>query len=140
MTPTVSLPDRELEILQTFEPIMDLRDRLEAIVDWGLEACGTLSEEEQVDAHRVNGCVSRVWLVCDFPRPGMPYFRVKADSQLVQGLAGAHLRFYEGCSAAQICEFPPVFWHKLKLPAIVSATRQRGMEAFYQTMCELAFR
>ena len=60
-----------------------------------------MSEDERIDAAKVRGCASQVWLVSDVAE-GIVQFRGQSDAAIVQGLLAILLRLYSGRPAAEI--------------------------------------
>ncbi|MBO6508178.1 MAG: SufE family protein, partial [Roseibium sp.] len=77
------------EILETFEFLDDWEDRYKYLIDLGKEL-PPLTDAERVDANKVRGCVSQVWLITSVSpgADGAPVltFRGDSDALIVQGL------------------------------------------------------
>ena len=52
------------EIIEEFNEFDDWMDRYQLLIDLGGEA-GALPESEKVETNLIDGCQSRVWIVCD---------------------------------------------------------------------------
>ena len=75
------------ELLEDFEFLDSWEDRYRYIIELGDEL-EDLDAELRVEEHRVQGCVSNVWLIASFDASSPPQisFRADSDSQLVRGL------------------------------------------------------
>lgn len=75
------------ELLEDFEFLDSWEDRYRYIIELGDEL-EDLEDELRVEANRVQGCVSNVWLIACFDASTPPRisFRADSDSQLVRGL------------------------------------------------------
>lgn len=78
------MTDRQQQLLEDFSIIGSVQERLGAVVDRARQL-PPLSAPERIDAHRVPGCVSQVWLVSE-QRDGRCHFRCDAGAPLVCGL------------------------------------------------------
>ncbi|MFV4649268.1 SufE family protein, partial [Mycobacterium tuberculosis] len=77
----------ELDILaDEFDLLGDAMDpeRYRHLMDLG-RGLAPLADAERVEANKVRGCASQVWLVTE-PRDGRLYFRGDSDSDIVRGL------------------------------------------------------
>ena len=93
----MNLDTRLQALTDDFAPIDDLQERLSLVVDRA-RRCPPLPAETRVDAHRVLGCISAVWLTAEL-RDGRLHFHADADSPLVRGLVD--------CNAEKINDRPP---------------------------------
>ena len=75
------------ELLEDFEFLDSWEARYRYIIELGDEL-EDLDAELRVEEHRVQGCVSNVWLIASFDASSPPQisFRADSDSQLVRGL------------------------------------------------------
>lgn len=86
-------------------------------------------EEFRVDAHRVAGCESRVWLLLDW-QDGRLQILAASDSRVVQGLLALVYACYHGQSAANILALDFEGWlNELGLNRFLSASRGSGLRA-----------
>ncbi|MBO6893633.1 MAG: SufE family protein [Roseibium sp.] len=95
------------EILETFEFLDDWEDRYKYLIDLGKEL-PPLSDAERVDANKVRGCVSQVWLITSVsPGPdGAPVltFRGDSDALIVQGLVAVVTSLFNAKTAQEILQ------------------------------------
>lgn len=105
----------------------DWEDRYRYLMDLGREL-PVLSAEEMVEAHRVSGCQSRVWLV---PRSEgrRVFFRAGSDAAFVQGLLALLMRVFDGRTAEEILETDAGFLTRLGLGEHLSLSRRNGVAA-----------
>ena len=69
--------DRQRQLLDDFLLIENSQERLTAVVDRA-RRLPPLPSELRIDANRVQGCISQVWLVPEL-RDGRGHFRCDAD-------------------------------------------------------------
>ena len=70
------------EIIEEFNEFDDWMDRYQLLIDLGGEA-GDLPESEKVETNLIDGCQSRVWIVCDQNADGTLTFRAESDALIV---------------------------------------------------------
>jgi cysteine desulfuration protein SufE len=78
------------------------------------------------DAHRVPGCVSKVWMQAE-PREGRLYLAGASDAAIVSGLVALLLRVYSGRAPAEILATDPAFLKDLGLLEALSTNRGNGI-------------
>ena len=79
------------EIIEEFNEFDDWMDRYQLLIDLGAEA-GALPESEKVETNLIDGCQSRVWIVCDQNADGTLTFRAESDALIVKGIVTLLLR------------------------------------------------
>lgn len=67
------------EIIEEFNEFDDWMDRYQLLIDLGGEATD-LPESEKVETNLIDGCQSRVWIVCDQNADGTLTFRAESDA------------------------------------------------------------
>ena len=92
-------PDFE-EIVEDFEFLDDWEDRYRYVIDRG-KAMEPLDEALKVEANKVHGCASQVWL---FPQIEDGVFRFDGDSDavIVRGLIAVLKALYNGLPVAAV--------------------------------------
>jgi len=119
------LVEKEQTLIARYAIVEDLQERLSAVLERARKM-PPLPPEARTDAHRVPGCVSRVWLLGK-RQDGRCHFRLDADSALVKGLAGLLCELYDGAPAPEIVAFDTRLLEELRLVAQLSPTRQHGL-------------
>lgn len=132
----MTLAEREHQLLDRLMILPDPQERLSALVALAAHA-PPLLECERIEANRVRGCVSNVWLVgtCEEARC---CFRSEADSPLVAGLVGLLCELSQGAEARDLEKFTPTIFHALGLWDQLSPTRQNGLRCVQETMRHFA--
>lgn len=129
MTLTVD-PDIEAVIAdleEGFALFDDWEDRYRYLMEMGREL-PVLTPEEMVEANRVSGCQSRVWLI---PRTeeGRLHFRAGSDAAFVQGLLALLMRVLDGRRVEDILVTDASFLTRLGLGDHLSLSRRNGVMA-----------
>ena len=91
------------EIIEEFTEIEDWMDRYQLLIDLG-EACDALPAEEKNESNLIDGCQSRVWIVCDEHADGILQFRAESDALIVKGIVTLLLRVVNGHTAQEILD------------------------------------
>ncbi len=118
------------ELLNTFDLFDDWEDRYRYIIELGDEL-DHLPTECKVEANRVQGCQSNVWLVADVePTAPQPMIDVQADSdsQIVRGLIAILLKVYSHRTPDEILTFDiQGLFEKIGLSQHLSRSRSNGL-------------
>ncbi len=131
-------PEKQRQLIAKYRIIEDAHERLAAITASGRKWPAP-AEDERTDAHRVQGCVSQVWLVGSLEN-GRCRFRVAADSSLVLGLAALLCALYDGELPAEIVAVEPELLRELGLESQLSPTRLNGLANVRRVIREFAAR
>jgi cysteine desulfuration protein SufE len=111
--------------VEEFAPVDDPHERLSLIVDRA-KRHPPLPATERIDAHRVRGCISIVWLVGEL-RDGTCHFRSDADSPIVRGLLALLCEFFSGHAPAEIATSTADPLAALDVTRNLSPTRRNGL-------------
>jgi cysteine desulfuration protein SufE len=135
-SPTVTLAAKLQTFVDDFAPIDDLQERLALVVDRA-RRYPPLPAETRIDAHRVLGCISAVWLTAEL-RDGRVHFHADADSPLVRGLVVFLADFFNDSPPAEIAANETDPLAALDLLKNLSPTRRNGLTAVRQRIHTLA--
>jgi len=128
--------ERQAAIRRTLAAIPDPQERLTVATSWKT-TMQPLKDHERTDAHRVPGCVSRVWLAAGMEE-GRCRFRVDADSPLVRGLVVLLCGIYDHATPAEVSAEEPIVLEELGILRNLSPTRQNGIAAVRRALVEFA--
>jgi cysteine desulfuration protein SufE len=133
----MSLPADAVTALQAFQNAPGWEQRARLLMQWG-ERLPALSDEDKVEANRVHGCESQVWLVGEL-RDGHWQFSANSDARLIRGLVALLLARVNGLSAAELQQVDlPDWFNQLGLGRQLSQSRSNGLNAVLQRMRNLA--
>jgi cysteine desulfuration protein SufE len=95
-----------------------------------------------VEANRVLGCQSSVWMVADLdqsgPEPRLA-IRAESDSLFVSGLIAIVLLLFDGKTSGEILEADPdALFERLDLQRHLSSQRRNGLNGMVQRIRSLA--
>ena len=131
----MSLTFDELE--ENFDLLDDWEDRYEYIIDLG-RRLPPFPEAHRIDANRVHGCQSKVWLHARL-EDGAMVFDADSDSTIVKGLAAILVNTHSGKTAAEIKALPvEETFERLDLKRFISANRGSGLGAMVARMRAMA--
>ena len=116
----------------------DPQERLSHLVDRA-KRVPSLAPAERVDANRVPGCVSVVWLIAE-SRDGRGSFRGDAESPVVRALVIFLCEFFNGAPLAEIAAASVEPLDALDLTRHLSPTRRNGLAAVRSTIVAFARR
>lgn len=124
--------DAQREIIDEFGLFDDWTGRYQYLIDLGRKL-PPLPDADRVDANKVDGCQSQVWIVVSGDARRMD-LRATSDSAIVSGLVALLLRVYSGRSARDILDTDPSFINAIGLGKHLSPTRSNGLAAMVQTI------
>ena len=115
------------EIIEEFLPLDDWMDRYQLLIDMG-EELTPLATAEKTEQKFIDGCQSRVWLVCE--RQGdLLNFRAESDALIVRGIVALLLRVVSGHTPEEILSADLYFIPRIGLSEHLSPTRANGLLA-----------
>lgn len=120
------------EIIEEFSGLDDCMDRYQLLIDMGGET-EPLPDSDKVEQNLIDGCQSRVWLVCD-EKEGRLYFRAESDALIVKGIVTLLIRVLSGHTPDEILDADLYFIEKIGLREHLSPTRSNGLLAMLKQM------
>ncbi len=133
----MSLPPDAANALETFQGAAGWEQRARLLMQWG-DRLPTMSDEDKIDANRVHGCESLMWLVGSL-HDGHWQFTASSDARLIRGLVALLLARVNGLSADELRQVDlPDWFDQLGLSRQLSPSRSNGLNAVLQRMNELA--
>jgi cysteine desulfuration protein SufE len=131
------LPTEALTALETFQAAAGWEQRARLLMQWG-DRLPALSDVDKIDANRVHGCESQVWLIGTL-QDGHWQFAASSDARLIRGLVALLLVRVNGLSAEDLQQVDlPDWFNQLGLARQLSPSRSNGLNAVLQRMRELA--
>ncbi|MCS6770639.1 MAG: SufE family protein [Kiritimatiellae bacterium] len=119
------LVERKRELLEELSAFSDPLSRLEYLMDLA-RSMDALPPDQCTEDNRVQGCMSNLWLVAE-AREGRCWFRCRADSLVVQSIAGLLCRFYSGATPDDILAHDPSFLRAAGIAEHLSANRRNAL-------------
>lgn len=120
------------EIIEEFADFDDWMDRYQLLIDLG-SSQPKLDDKYKTEQNLIDGCQSRVWLVCD-EKEGRLYFRAESDALIVKGIVTLLIRVLSGHTPDEILDADLYFIEKIGLREHLSPTRSNGLLAMLKQM------
>ncbi len=137
----LSDPPEFAEIVDSFEIIDDWDERYRYIIELGRDL-PSLDPSERIDANKVDGCVSQVWLVPRLERNGGAvrlYFEGDSDAHITKGLIAILRALYSGRTLEEIPRIDSLgCLEKLDLASHISRQRSNGLQAMVKRIRSIA--
>lgn len=121
----MSLKEKHAEIIAELEPFEDPQERFQYIIDCAKSA-PSLPEASRCDDFLVEGCTSRLWLVCSF-EDGVCRFKVDADAVIAKGIALLICNYFDGATPAEIISDDADFLASVGIDQHLSPNRRNGL-------------
>ena len=119
-------------IIDEFVDMDDWMDRYQLLIDLGEEQ-EPLPDNEKTEQNLIDGCQSRVWLVCD-ENNGILTFRAESDALIVKGIVSLLIRVVSGHTPQEILDADLYFIREIGLTEHLSPTRSNGLLAMIKQM------
>lgn len=128
------------QIIEEFSEFEDWMDKYQMLIDLGQES-SPLSAADKIEQNLIDGCQSRVWLVCE-AHDGLLSFRAESDALIVKGIVALLLRVVNLQSPQAILDADFYFIDRIGLRDHLSPTRSNGLLAMVKQvrMYALAFK
>ncbi|RXI37398.1 Fe-S metabolism associated SufE [Malaciobacter mytili] len=110
--------------------------KYEYIIDLG-KSLPNLEEEHKKDENLVQGCTSKVWLICE-KKDDILVFKADSNAAIVKGLVKIILTIFNNLSAKEILDFDTQILQKLNLQEIITPNRQSGVQGMIKRIKEYA--
>lgn len=127
-------------IAENFEFLDDWEDRYKYLIELG-NALEPFPESCRDSAHKVNGCVSQVWIVANYPDGEDPIINFKGDSDahIVRGLIAITLAIFSGRTANEIAEIDEqVHFQRIGLQEHITPQRSNGLRSMVNRIKQYA--
>jgi len=133
----MNLSQEASQALESFEQARSWEQRARLLMQWG-EHLAPLDAVEKIEANRVHGCESLVWLVAE-QHAGQWQFKAASDARLLRGLLALLLVRVQGLDSAALAHLDLRAWFtQLGLERQLSPSRSNGLHAVLQRMAQLA--
>lgn len=128
----MTINEQQDEVIEEFSELDDWMDRYQLLIDLGEEQ-EPLPDNEKTKQNLIDGCQSRVWLVCD-ENNGILTFRAESDALIVKGIVSLLIRVVSGHTPQEILEADLYFIREIGLTEHLSPTRSNGLLAMIKQM------
>lgn len=128
----MTINEQQDEVIEEFSELDDWMDRYQLLIDLGEEQ-EPLPDNEKTEQNLIDGCQSRVWLVCD-ENNGILNFRAESDALIVKGIVSLLIRVVSGHTPQEILDADLYFIREIGLTEHLSPTRSNGLLAMIKQM------
>ncbi len=128
----MTINEQQDEVIEEFSELDDWMDRYQLLIDLGEEQ-EPLPDNEKTEQNLIDGCQSRVWLVCD-ENNGILTFRAESDALIVKGIVSLLIRVISGHTPQEILDADLYFIREIGLTEHLSPTRSNGLLAMIKQM------
>lgn len=128
----MTINEQQDEVIEEFSELDDWMDRYQLLIDLGEEQ-EPLPDNEKTEQNLIDGCQSRVWLVCD-ENNGILTFRAESDALIVKGIVSLLIRVVNGHTPQEILDADLYFIREIGLTEHLSPTRSNGLLAMIKQM------
>ena len=128
----MTINEQQDEVIEEFSELDDWMDRYQLLIDLGEEQ-EPLPDNEKTEQNLIDGCQSRVLLVCD-ENNGILTFRAESDALIVKGIVSLLIRVVSGHTPQEILDADLYFIREIGLTEHLSPTRSNGLLAMIKQM------
>lgn len=128
----MTINEQQDEVIEEFSELDDWMDRYQLLIDLGEEQ-EPLPDNEKTEQNLIDGCQSRVWLVCN-ENNGILTFRAESDALIVKGIVSLLIRVVSGHTPQEILDADLYFIREIGLTEHLSPTRSNGLLAMIKQM------
>jgi cysteine desulfuration protein SufE len=121
----MTLAQKQQQISADLAALPNVQQRLNSLVDQARRR-PPLPPEDCTEAHRVPGCLARLWLVAE-SREGRCWFRADSDSLIIKATAGLLCELYSGETPAGILAHDPGFLAQYGIQQHLTPNRRNAL-------------
>jgi len=132
----MTLQEKQDRLVEEMTLIPDPYERLGHVVEKGKHA-KPVDASYKIDAFKVEGCMSQLWLVPEF-RDGQCHFYSDSDSAIVKGIAALLCGYYSGHAPEEILQADASFLGEVGITQHLSPNRRNGLSRIIETVHRFA--
>lgn len=132
----MTLAERRQQIIDDIQIIEDPEERFGYIVDRG-RGLPHLPAELKIDAFKIEGCVSNLWLVPEYV-DGRCFFRCDGDSMITKGVGSLICELYSDSTPDEIASEDASFMGALGISQHLTQNRRNGLSNLVKRIREFA--
>lgn len=132
----MTLAEQQARLLAELAPLRDPQARFAWLVERARQR-PLLPAEFRTDAHRIPGCLARLWFVPEF-REGRCHFRSESDSLVVKSIAGLLCDFYSDHTPEEIAAHPPDFLASVGISQHLTPNRRHALGRIWERIRDFA--
>ena len=129
------------KIVAEFTAFSGWEERYRHLINLG-KALPELPEEHRIEANKVKGCQSQVWLVSELVKTqdkAVINFLADSDASIVKGIVALLTKVYSGLTPDEILALKPDFIDEIGLRQHLSMSRANGLNSMLKQISLYAF-
>lgn len=134
----ISLYDKTRQLVVELSMVRNAQERFSRVIERG-RLQPPLGADLKTDAHRVQGCLSKLWIVAEF-RDGKCYFRADSDSQIVRAIASLLCEIYSGYPPNEVLATDPSFLSEVGISQHLTPNRRNALSRVWENIRDFARR
>jgi cysteine desulfuration protein SufE len=127
---------KKQQLMDELGSLGEPQERLLFLVECGRDL-PALAPEFQVDAFRVPGCLSKLW-ICPRLEDGMCYFSADSDAQIPKGIAAILTGLLSGLKPSELRAVDPGFIEDLGIAEYLTPNRRNSLSRIVKLMQSFA--
>jgi cysteine desulfuration protein SufE len=131
-----SLPPQLAKIVERFQRRSDPKQKYKQLL-WYAQKLPPMSEASKIEANKVKGCVSQVYITATLT-DGKVQYQGDSDAQLVKGLVAFLIEGLNNLPPAEIAQVEPSFIEDTGLKVSLTPSRANGFFNIFQMMKQQA--
>jgi cysteine desulfuration protein SufE len=124
------------KLVQRFQKVADPKRRYEQLL-WLAKKLEPFPEAAKVDANKVKGCVSQVYVIAALEEGKLQYLG-DSDAQITKGLVAFLIRGMNGLTPQEVVNLSPDFIQETQLDVSLTPSRANGFYNIFKMMQEKA--
>ncbi|MDY6147597.1 MAG: SufE family protein [Porphyromonas sp.] len=124
------------QIVEEFTELEDWMDRYALLIELGGEV-PPLEDSEKKNEHLIEGCQSRVWIVCN-EQDGVMQLKADSDALITKGIAALMLRVFDQQPPCEVAKADLYFIEQIGFKEHLSPTRSNGLMSMVATIKQKA--
>jgi cysteine desulfuration protein SufE len=125
----MTLAEKQQQLSAQLAPLPNVQQRLNFLVDQA-RSRPPLPPELCVEAHRVPGCLARLWFLAE-AREGRCWFLAESDSLIIKATAGLLCELYSGHTPEEILAHDPSFLAQFGIHQHLTPNRRNSLSRIW---------
>lgn len=122
----MSITTNESQLLAIFERFSDWESKYKYIIQLGKDLA-PLPENQRLDANKITGCQSQVWLWVELSPESTLHLYADSDALITKGLVALVVKLYQDQKPQDVFQHDLSFFKKIGLMEHLSPSRANGL-------------
>ncbi|MDX1977067.1 MAG: SufE family protein [Pseudanabaenaceae cyanobacterium bins.68] len=129
----MTLPSSMQRLVDRLNRLADAKQRYQQLILYG-QKLPPFPEADKVEANRVHGCVSQVFITGKLTDQGEVEFQGESDALISKGFVGFLIAGFNGSKPTEILQVSPNFIQQTGITVSLTPSRANGFMNIFQTM------